>query len=92
MTRRGRVYTPAQTLEYEQTVATFYDGPLFEGPLRMHVTFTKGYSIVELQECDKPDNYLRGDLDNYVKAVQDGLNGVAYADDRQIVRLCAVRL
>ncbi len=26
----------------------------------------------------------RGDLDNYVKAILDSLNGVAYADDRQV--------
>ena len=27
------------------------------------------------------------DLDNVVKAVLDGLNGVAYADDKQVTRL-----
>lgn len=28
-----------------------------------------------------------GDLDNYVKSIQDGLNGVAWRDDRQVKRL-----
>lgn len=31
----------------------------------------------------------RGDLDNYVKAVSDALNGVVFLDDRYIVQLVA---
>lgn len=30
-----------------------------------------------------------GDLDNYVKAISDGLNGIAWQDDRQVVKLFA---
>ncbi|WP_261128288.1 RusA family crossover junction endodeoxyribonuclease, partial [Streptococcus mitis] len=30
---------------------------------------------------------LTGDLDNYLKAIKDGLNGVAYHDDRQVKQL-----
>ena len=40
--------------------------------------------------------YLYGlrlpDIDNLIKAVFDGLNGVAWADDRQVVRVTAERL
>jgi crossover junction endodeoxyribonuclease RusA len=32
---------------------------------------------------------LAGDVDNYCKAILDGLNGVAYADDAQVVQLAA---
>lgn len=32
-----------------------------------------------------------GDIDNYVKAVLDGLNGVAYLDDRQVVQVFATK-
>jgi len=35
---------------------------------------------------------LRGDLDNYVKLTLDALNGVAWEDDRQVVRISAVKV
>lgn len=34
---------------------------------------------------------LRGDLDNRIKVLLDVLQGIAYADDRQVHALCAVR-
>jgi Holliday junction resolvase RusA-like endonuclease len=91
MTRRGRVYTPAKTLDYERSVAELYDGPMFEGPIFFSVMFAKEYSLVTIQEATKPQDSLRGDLDNYVKAITDGLQGQAYVNDRQIVRLHATR-
>jgi Holliday junction resolvase RusA-like endonuclease len=35
---------------------------------------------------------LRGDLDNMVKTALDALNGKAWADDRQVVKISAVKL
>ena len=34
-------------------------------------------------------NRRRRDLDNGIKAILDGLNGIAWADDAQVVRLLA---
>jgi len=34
---------------------------------------------------------LRGDLDNYVKLLMDGLNGVAWLDDKQVTIITAVK-
>tara|TARA_R100000458_G_C8022306_1_gene81495 strand:- start:39 stop:428 length:390 start_codon:yes stop_codon:yes gene_type:complete len=34
-------------------------------------------------------DFPRGDVDNYVKAIQDSLNGFLYEDDKQIIKLTA---
>lgn len=47
--------------------------------------------IVEPVEVDEKSK-LRGDLDNYTKLIADALNGVAWIDDRQVVKLTAVKL
>ena len=43
--------------------------------------------MVPNPEVEQPKKRLRGDIDNYAKSVLDALNGVAYKDDKQIVRL-----
>jgi Holliday junction resolvase RusA-like endonuclease len=35
---------------------------------------------------------LLGDIDNYTKTVLDGLNDVAWADDKQVIKLEVVKL
>ncbi len=54
-----------------------------EGAIKIELTFV----------CEKPkkpvNSYPRGDLDNFVKGLKDSLNGIAYKDDSQIVRLIA---
>lgn len=39
--------------------------------------------VYELEEPHRP-KYVQGDVDNYVKAISDGLNGAAYKDDKQV--------
>lgn len=90
MTRRGRVFTPEKTLLAEQAVAEQYDGPLFEGPVAVEMRFAIDHTSIYISDLDyEPIKGLRGDLDNYVKMVADGLNGVAWNDDRQIKSIYA---
>jgi crossover junction endodeoxyribonuclease RusA len=89
---KGRPFTPKATLEYEADVAASYDGPKFEGPVKMHLVFYKDQTMVTLEELDEEPTKLRGDIDNYVKSVLDGLNGVAYDDDRQVTVLHASKV
>lgn len=87
----GRVFTPKATQEYEALIAEMYNGPLFTGPLEMNLTFGRDWIEVDIFEFGgfANDSKLRGDLDNYIKSITDGLNEVAYGDDRQIKRIHA---
>ena len=74
---RSVAYTPRRTRFWELSVAhearQCLPEPL-EGPLSVSLAFFRG----DKRRCD---------LDNLAKAVLDGLNGIAYHDDAQIVEL-----
>jgi crossover junction endodeoxyribonuclease RusA len=92
MTRRGRVFTPAQTLEFEALVREAWTGELIEGNITVNIVFYKDkFEVtVESTEAYEPTK-LRGDIDNYVKAVLDGLNGIAFIDDKFIRKMTVVK-
>ena len=83
------MYTDKATREYEQAIKEAYlasEGPLFEGPVTLSVTFNKDKILLTISEV-KAESSLRGDLDNYIKSIMDGLNGVAYKDDGQVLNI-----
>ena len=74
--RKAFIYTPPATREYEKLVggvARCAGCKPLNGPLavKLHL-FIRGRS---------------GDVDNYCKSILDGLNGVAYEDDDQVIEL-----
>lgn len=90
MTRTGHAYTPKETKEYEDSIAEAYTGVLFaEGPLHVTLIFDNDKTEITIRSMrnKSKSSKLRGDIDNYAKSVLDGLNGVAYTDDKQIVSL-----
>ena len=90
-TRTGHVYTPKRTAEYEKAVAAAYTGPLFDAThtIQVSLSFTIKGTQNGVAATENPEwkASLKGDVDNYVKAILDALNGVAWADDKQIVEL-----
>lgn len=91
--RRGRVFTPQRTLDREAVIAEAYrnaDGPVFDGPVRLTVAYTTDGEAVTVETVDATAR-LTGDLDNYVKTTSDALNGVAWADDKQVLQIHATK-
>lgn len=86
--RRGRVFTPAQTLEFENLVRETYDGFCADKPVSLVISLYKDSFTITLTEYDTIEpSPLRGDIDNYAKSILDGLNGVAYTDDKLVYKL-----
>jgi len=100
MTRQGRAYTPKKTVNYETLIqecfAIAYPGhqPI-TGPLGLkidaHFTIPASWSQKKQKAAQ---NYQimptkRPDVDNVIKCVADGLNGIAWRDDSQIVSVLA---
>jgi len=86
-------YTDKSTREYEAAVESAYiasGGPRFVGEVQVTATFHKDHIDVTIIEATETSN-LRGDLDNYVKALLDGLNGAAFLDDSQVVNIKAFK-
>jgi Holliday junction resolvase RusA-like endonuclease len=80
--KHGHAYTPKATREAEAFIAEAWlnsGGRVLEGFLSMECIFFVGTKRVK-------------DLDNMCKLVQDALNGKAFADDSQIVRLTCLKV
>jgi crossover junction endodeoxyribonuclease RusA len=76
---KKRAYTPARTAAWEDAVGWAARAAQVEPAM--------GDVYVSLQFWRK--GKARADLDNLVKGVLDGLNGIAYDDDKQVVSLRA---
>lgn len=94
--KNGSIYTPKKTADCEKAIAKAWATaalPLVHYPIRCEVTLYDAtddmdmifMSRIGLVQGDKSD------LDNMVKTVLDGLNKVAYNDDKQIVKLVVAR-
>ena len=93
---RSRLYTPAATVAYENRVAhagmqAMAGRPLLDGPV--DVTLLIDCPVPASWSKRKQAQALAGeirpttkpDVDNVLKAVADGLNGVVWRDDVQVV-------
>ena len=92
--RRGRVFTPQTTLDAEAFIASCYAGPVYEGPVTLQFTFTPEGTTLKISSINTADtkvSKLRGDIDNYLKLLMDGLNGVAWHDDKQVYGITALK-
>lgn len=99
--KKKKCYTPDTTVEYEKLVKwsyrsqckSYYFGD--KTPLKMvlMIYYYIAKSDKKQVKKDKLNAHIRPtltpDIDNVIKAVCDGLNGLAYKDDAQIVEVVA---
>lgn len=89
-----RVFDPERSGNYKnyvRAVSARYKGKPMEGPLVMRLDIYKAipktWSKAKRQEAIngiiKP--HIKPDLSNYLKGIEDALNGIAYVDDAQLV-------
>lgn len=95
-TRTGKAYTPSKTRMFEDFIALSYGNRHYFGDsyIRIRIKFKfkvpKSYTKKKHQEAiEGKIRPTKADIDNYIKAVLDGLNGKAFKDDRNIVGILA---
>ena len=94
-TRSGHVFTPQSTLKEEDVIAEEWEnqiGEKVDGPVEVLLMYSPTATSITVLRSPHGAKTLRGDIDNYVKLTLDALNGVAWDDDRQVVRVSAVKV
>lgn len=90
----GRAFTPKETVSFERTVgmlaAQHFPQPI-DGPVKITIRATfeppQSWSKKKTAEHLNRPHTQRPDLDNIGKAICDGLNRIAFADDSQIAEM-----
>ena len=100
MNKRGGVYTPQHTRDYQNLVSIMYrsaGGREIEAkiPVRVHIKAvymipkSTNKAMRELMHEAKILPVGKPDIDNVVKIILDGLNRTAWHDDAQVVSVTA---
>jgi Holliday junction resolvase RusA-like endonuclease len=82
----GRTYTPTTTRRFENEIsfeARKHFKELIIGAVQVKIIF----NFIRAKSNKSPLHVIRPDLDNLIKGVLDGLNGIAFKDDCQVVNL-----
>ena len=100
---RGRTYTPQKTVTYEKQIAdqarlAMGSSEPLTTPVAVYIyvnmAVPNSYSKSRREAClsglERPIKKV-GDLDNQIKSVLDGMNGVVYVDDCQVVSIYATK-
>jgi Holliday junction resolvase RusA-like endonuclease len=94
MTKYGHVYTSKTTQDYEKSIIQYFsitgqkkiNGALYMR-LYVYIEMPMSWSKKKKEEMKGKPHTSKPDLDNILKSVADGLNGLAYDDDSQLAMI-----
>ena len=100
MTRWGRVYTPPETVKYENEIRKYAqeymsmnDLEPLEGAVALQINFFMPIPKTKQKKgLNGRFHTSRPDLDNLEKSVGDALNEIWFADDSQVVKSSASKV
>lgn len=98
-TGKSFVYEPIKSKTYKQQLTNYLHSlhlPLLEGSLKLslkvYCVIPKSYTKKKIKELEQNHFFkmTKPDLSNYLKLVEDVMNGICYKDDNQLVQIeCA---
>lgn len=83
-TRSGHAYTDERTVAEEAAIRNAYRGPFFEGKVSIRIDIYPKLPKSTPKGIKSAPCLKKPDGDNVLKIFQDALQGVAYADDKQV--------
>lgn len=89
-TKSGHAFKSKHDKEYEQIIRNAYieSGGTFLGddvPIQIHVYVFRSLPKSTPKKVKEQPDMNKPDIDNVIKSVLDALNGVAFADDKQVI-------
>lgn len=93
--RNGMVWTPSRFKDYERKIQAAYikaGGTKLEGPVSVKVRTFRSMPKSRPKKIETEEDMFKPDADNIIKIVLDALNGVAFDDDRQVIRVICSKM
>lgn len=93
--RNGPTYMPSEYTAYKRRVAEAYEAAggidFGSAPVAVTIDVMRELPGSRPKRVSTEPDTVCPDVDNIAKGVMDALNGVAYADDRQVVSLSVLK-
>ena len=94
-TRNGRTYMPKEYIKFKEDIASAYmeQVGIWFGyrPVRVDMSFNRKLPKSRPLNITHEIDLFTPDIDNLMKTFFDALNGVAWADDRTVVQVNAMK-